>query len=43
MEALRASLEKKPSAKARERESEARKPPKRAQPPAAAPKKAARR
>jgi DNA end-binding protein Ku len=43
MEALRASLEKKPPAKAREREVETRKPPKRAQPAAAAPKKAARR
>jgi DNA end-binding protein Ku len=43
MEALRASLEKKPPAKAREREPEARKPPKRAQAAAAAPKKAARR
>ena len=44
MEALRASLEKKAPAKAREPQAaETRKPPKRAQPAAAAPKKAAKR
>jgi DNA end-binding protein Ku len=44
MEALRASLEKKPAAKAREpQQAEARKPPKKAQAPAALAKKAAKR
>src|SRR5690349_5483359 len=44
MEALRASLEKKPAARARQAEAEARKPPKRAAAaPQAAPKKAAKR
>jgi len=43
MEALRASLEKKPAAKAREPRAEARKPPKRAQQAEPAPRKAAKR
>ncbi|HEY0336518.1 MAG TPA: Ku protein [Burkholderiales bacterium] len=43
MEALRASLEKKPPAKGREPQAETRKPPKRAQPAAPAAKKAAKR
>jgi DNA end-binding protein Ku len=43
MEALRASLEKKPAAKAREPRAEARKPPKRAQQAEAAPRKAVKR
>ena len=43
MEALRASLEKKPAAKAREQRTETRKPPKRAQPAEPAAKKVAKR
>jgi DNA end-binding protein Ku len=43
MEALRASLAKKPPAKGREPQAETRKPPKRAQPDAPAAKKAVKR